>query len=241
MNITYAITTYPGDRDYNEDFAMAKKTDNGYCFIVADGLGGHGKGEVASQLVCQVATDFFETSKQPEDIFGMFDFSQEKLLEKQQEEHAVDAMKTTMNIVTIAKGMIRWGHVGDTRTYYFKKNKLVSRTKDHSVPQMMVSMGEIKEKDIRNHPDRNRLLKVMGIEWTRPQYVIEEQIKLDKKQVFLLCSDGFWEVIEEKDMMKCLKKAKTVEQWLESMNEIVKENGKGQNMDNFTALAVWID
>lgn len=240
-NITYAITTYPGDRDYNEDFAIAKQTDNGFCFIVADGLGGHGKGEVASELVCLVGTDFFANAEHPEDIYGMFDISQEKLLEKQQEEHAVDAMKTTMNIVTIAKGVIRWGHVGDTRTYYFKKNKLVSRTKDHSVPQMMVSMGEIKEKDIRNHPDRNRLFKVMGIEWSKPQYVIEEQIKVEGKQAFLLCSDGFWEFIEEKDMMKCLKKAKTAEQWLESMNDIVMKNGNGHNMDNFTALAVWIE
>lgn len=239
MNISYASSTFPGDRDYNEDSFISKETEKGYCFVVADGLGGHGKGEVASALVCDVAAEFFSAAG-VDDIYGIFDTAQEKLIEKQKEEHAEDAMKTTMNVVSISDKKILWGHVGDTRTYYFKKNKLISRTKDHSVPQMMVSMGEIKEKDIRYHPDRNRLLKVMGIEWNRPQYVIEEPLKPEKKQAFLLCTDGFWEYIEEKDMIKCLKKAKTPEMWLEQMNAIVKKNGEGHNMDNFTATAIWI-
>ncbi len=240
MNITYAINTLPGDRDYNEDFAIVKQTEKGYCFVVADGLGGHGKGEVASALVCDTAVDFFEKAS-TEDIYGIFDVAQEKLLEKQKEEHAEEGMKTTMNVVTMDDRLIRWGHVGDTRTYYFKKKKIVSRTKDHSVPQMMVSMGEIKEKDIRHHPDRNRLLRVMGIEWNKPQYVIEEPVKLEGKQAFLLCTDGFWEFIEEKDMMKCLKKAKSVQEWLDTMTEIVRTNGQGKDMDNYTALALWIE
>ena len=161
MKITYAGNTFPGDRDYNEDFFLIKESEKGYCFLLADGLGGHGKGEVASRLVCETAAQFFEESPTTEDIYGMFDLAQDKLLEKQKEEHAEDAMKTTMNIITLDKELIRWGHVGDTRTYHFKKHKIVSRTKDHSVPQMMVTMGEIKEKDIRHHVDRNRLLKVM--------------------------------------------------------------------------------
>ena len=130
--------------------------------------------------------------------------------------------------------------MGDTRTYYFRKNKIECRTKDHSVPQMMVSMGEIEEKDIRHHADRNRLLRVMGIEWTSPQYVLEKDIKLRRKQSFLMCTDGFWEYIEDEEMEKCLKNADTVQAWLEAMNEIVRSKGAGTDMDNYTALAVWV-
>lgn len=240
MTVTFASITNPGDREYNEDFIKVFQSDKGYCFAVADGLGGHGKGEVASALVCDAAAEFFSSSS-VEDIYGIFDFAQEKIMEKQKEEHAEHGMKTTMNVVTMDDKKIMWGHVGDTRTYYFKKGKIVSRTKDHSVPQMMVSMGEIKEKDIRQHPDRNRLLKVMGIEWNKPQYTIEQPMKVEKHQAFLLCTDGYWEYIEEKDMMKCLKKAKNPEEWLEKMNDIVKKNGAGHNMDNFSALAIWIE
>lgn len=240
MRVTYACSTLPGDRDYNEDSVKVRCSNNNYCFVVADGLGGHGKGEVASALVCEVAAEY-SAAAGIDKIGEVFNAAQERLLRKQKEEHAEDAMKTTMNVILMDEKKINWGHVGDTRTYYFKKGKLVSRTKDHSVPQMMVSMGEIKEKDIRNHPDRNRLLKVMGIEWNRSQYTIEQALKVEKKQAFLMCTDGFWEYIEEKEMMKCLKKASNPDEWLKSMNDIVKKNGKGHNMDNFTALAVWIE
>lgn len=240
MEIQYACCTFPGDRECNEDCVKAVELEKGCCFIVADGLGGHGMGEVASALVCESAAEFFATAD-VEDIFGLFDVAQEKLLEKQKTEGVHDAMKTTMNIVTVCNEKIRWGHVGDSRTYYFKKNKLISRTKDHSVPQMMVSMGEIKEKDIRHHEDRNRLLKVMGTEWSKPQYTIETPIKQEKNQAFLMCTDGFWELIEEKEMQKTLKKSKSPQEWLDTMAEMIRKNGAGYDMDNYTALAIWIN
>lgn len=239
MEITYAISSFPGDREPNEDFAAAEYSGGRYCFTVADGLGGHGRGEMASRLVCETAQYYFKEHGECS-IEEMFAAAQEKLLEKQREENVVDAMKTTFNLLVVGGNSIQGGHVGDTRSYYFKKDKLVSRTKDHSVPQMMVSMGEIKEKDIRHHVDRNRLLRVMGIEWDKPQYVLSREVKPGHKQAFLLCTDGFWEYIEDKDMEKCLKKAADVQGWLDAMNAIVLQNGKDSDMDNYTALAVWI-
>lgn len=240
MEITYALSTFTGDREHNEDFAAVECGEGSCCFVLADGLGGHGKGEVASRLVCETAVQAFrkEGIKEPTPLFEL---AQKRLMERQRQENAVDAMKTTMNLLIVDGKDIRWGHVGDSRTYYFRKGRIAARTKDHSVPQIMVAMGEIKEKDIRHHPDRNRLLRVMGIDWLKPQYALEEEIKTGHKQAFLLCTDGFWELIEDKEMEKCLKKAKDVQDWLNAMNEIVSANGKGQDMDNYTALAVWIN
>lgn len=240
MTVTYARSTFPGNRDHNEDYMLAGSDGSRYCFAVADGLGGHGKGEVASKVVCETALQRFVSQKET-DLEAMFMQAQERLMEEQRREKAVDAMKTTLNLLAVDEENIHWGHVGDTRTYYFRKKKIVSRTRDHSVPQMMVSMGEIKEKEIRHHADRNRLLRVMGIEWTKPQYVLEENIRIQGKQAFLMCTDGFWEYIEDKEMEKCLKKAGSVQEWLDSMNEIVRQNGQGYDMDNYTALALWLD
>ncbi|MCM1190289.1 MAG: protein phosphatase 2C domain-containing protein [bacterium] len=237
MEITYAISTFPGEREQNEDYAISGKRGDVSCFAVADGLGGHGRGEVASRLVCETAMRRFAEGGALEELF---ETAQRELMEKQKQERAIDAMKTTLNLLTVGPGEICWGHVGDTRTYYFKHNKLVCRTKDHSVPQMMVTMGEIKEEEIRHHADRNRLLRVMGIEWRTPQYVLEKALKPRKRQAFCMCTDGFWEYIEEKDMEKCLKTAGTVQEWLDAMNDVVKKNGAGEDMDNYTALAVWI-
>ncbi len=241
MNISYAVISESGDREYNEDYQMIKEVPDGFCCVVADGLGGHGKGEVASRLVCESVVSCFDGGSLEEELPKAFEMAQEKLRKRQVEEHAEDAMKTTMNVLMLDNEKIHRGYIGDTRTYYFHKKRLISRTKDHSVPQMMVYMREIKEKDIRYHEDRNRLLKVMGIEWSKPQYAIEEPIKLNKHQSFLMCTDGFWEHIEEKEMVRCLKKAKTVCEWLELMTTIVRENGSGHNMDNYTAVAIWIN
>ena len=80
----------------------------------------------------------------------------------------------------------------------------------------------------------------MGAPWSEKEpFRIELKERTDK-QAFLLCSDGFWELIDEKMMCKTLKKAKTPEEWLKSMEQIVLENGKGTNMDNYSAIAVFV-
>ena len=149
-------------------------------------------------------------------------------------------MKTTVTCLTLAGDQARFAHVGDSRVYYFEKTKYMLRSQDHSVPQMLANRGDIKEKDIRHHEDRSRLLRVMGTEWDRPKYQVVEGIKLTKRSSFLLCSDGFWELIDEKQMSKTLKKADSPQQWLAAMEEIVLANGRGTNMDNYSAIAVFV-
>ena len=161
-------------------------------------------------------------------------------MEKQQTENAKEDLKSTLVLLTIRHGVIQWGHVGDSRLYYFENNRMTERTLDHSVPQMLVNAGEIREKEIRHHPDRNRLLRVMGMEWDGPQYQLSTEISVGERQSFLLCSDGFWENISENQMEACLKKASDVRDWLRRMTRIVSANGKGTNMDNYSAVAVWI-
>ncbi len=106
---------------------------------------------------------------------------------------------------------------------------------------MLVAVGEIKEKEIRHHPDRNRLLRVLGVEVEELKHQVSEPINREGRQAFLLCSDGFWELIEEKKMEATYKKASTPEEWLQEMQKIVMKNGKNTNMDNYSAIAVWID
>lgn len=237
MNITYGMLTNKGERAVNEDFLDVSITPERLAFILCDGLGGHGNGDIASRFVTEQVKAALEQNKTVEESIQ---HAQDTLLEKQIAEHAGNSMKTTVTCLALAGDQARFAHVGDSRVYYFEKTKYMLRSQDHSVPQMLVNRGDIKEKDIRHHEDRSRLLRVMGTEWDRPKYQVVEGIKLTKRSSFLLCSDGFWELIDEKQMSKTLKKADSPQQWLAAMEEIILANGKGTNMDNYSAIAVFV-
>ena len=231
------MLTNKGERAVNEDFLDVSITPERLAFILCDGLGGHGNGDIASRFVTEQVKAALEQNKTVEESIQ---HAQDALLEKQIAEHAGNSMKTTVTCLALAGDQARFAHVGDSRVYYFEKTKYMLRSQDHSVPQMLVNRGDIKEKDIRHHEDRSRLLRVMGTEWDRPKYQVVEGIKLTKRSSFLLCSDGFWELIDEKQMSKTLKKADSPQQWLAAMEEIVLANGRGTNMDNYSAIAVFV-
>lgn len=240
--ITYKLYTNQGNRENNEDSIGMKERNGCYCFSVADGLGGHGQGEVASALVVEAIMKA-EAWMPENEMAKAINNAQTSLVSKRKELHCINGMLTTVTMLAIDEHCFCWGHVGDSRVYYFSNGKIKKRTMDHSVPQKLVMQGRIKETEIRKHPDRSRLLRAMGMEWNGPKYEISKVYKRRKwrKDAFLLCSDGFWELIEEKQMEFLLKKAKNVEEWIETMVEIVKENGKGTNMDNFSVIGVFAD
>jgi len=233
----YASLTEKGSRDINEDsISLAGGAGAGF-FVLADGLGGHGYGDVASGIVVACAMESF--AKKPGDLDSCFLEGQNQLTIKQQEINARNEMKTTMVCLCISDGKAKWGHIGDSRLYHFKAGKCSERTIDHSVTQMLVAMGEIREKAIRGHADRNRLLRVMGTDWDAPKYELSEEIELTGQDVFLLCSDGFWEWITESAMEKTLKKSASPGLWLDLMEKTILKNGSGKNMDNYSAIAVF--
>ena len=236
-NVTYSMITNRGERAVNEDFLDVSIMPHRLAFILCDGLGGHGNGDVASRFVVEEMKAALEHSASIEDAILQ---AQQKLLQKQVRENAGNSMKTTVTCLTLSDDSARFAHVGDSRIYYFEKNKYVMRSQDHSVPQMLVNRGDIRDKDIRHHEDRSRLLRVMGTEWDTPKYQVVENISLTKRSSFLLCSDGFWELIDEKMMCRTLKKAGSPEEWLAAMEKIVIENGRGTNMDNYSAIAVFV-
>ena len=80
----------------------------------------------------------------------------------------------------------------------------------------------------------------MGTVWDKPKYQMSDLIEISSGSSFLLCSDGFWELIEEKEMARCLKKAQTPAEWLHMMESQILQKGQGTNMDNYTAVAVYI-
>lgn len=241
MVLRYKVYTNIGNREVNEDSVGDIEAERGHMFVVADGLGGHGHGEVASAEAVKTSLNLYATGNDTDVIGKTFVLAQKNVMKLQEQDPGLADMKTTMVSLIIENDQATWGHIGDSRLYFFRKGKLKKRTLDHSVPQMLVSMGEIKPEEIRGHDDRNRLLRVIGSPWESRSYEIAESLRLKKGDAFLLCTDGFWELIEEKIMQKLLKEAKSVEEWLVQMIDTVNTNGIGVNMDNNSAIAIWVD
>lgn len=243
FEITVAQYTEVGSRERNEDYMLSGSTGSSHYFALADGLGGHGLGDEASQLVCHTAIDYFSKADHisNEDFPRIFEVCQSELLSKQQIKDADGKMRTTLNLLYIDSQNAYWSHVGDSRTYYFQDKELIKRTFDHSVPQMLAAMGELKESQIRFHEDKNRLLRVIGVEAQPPNCETEAVVPLIGNQQFLLCSDGFWELINEEQMLLCLDESDDPQRWIDNMMELVHKNGREKKTDNTTVMAVWIE
>lgn len=242
MRWDIAILSEPGERENNEDCVAVTSGDAGICTVLCDGLGGHDAGEVASKCVCDSVTAAFEKAPEGADIgelvCELLQNAQDGLMKMQIELDKQNGMKTTACCLLIQDGKTAAAYVGDSRIYQFRKNKVLLRSSDHSIPQYLVNIGEIKERDIRHHPDRNKLLRVMGSEWETPRY---QRLKLEEPvcgDAFLLCTDGFWEWIEEKDMERFLKRASCSEEWLNTMKKFIYARGRGNRMDNLSAIAI---
>lgn len=240
MDIDYYVFTNQGDREYNEDYSLARIYEDRACFIVNDGLGGCGNGEIASELVARAMEKHFVDGIKDDFFKSSFYLAEQQLEKKQKESISLSTMKTTSVVLVIQNNYAQWAHIGDSRLYYFYQNQIKERTLDHSVPQMLVNMKEIKVKDIRFHKDRNRLLKAIGNRDANLEPTISKKYRISSETSFLLCTDGFWELIEEKEMIKCLRRTGNAKEWIEDMGAAVMDRGKGNNMDNVTAIGVRI-
>lgn len=237
----YAEFTDKGSREINEDYIRSEIEEEQAIFALADGLGGHGNGDLASQTAVDAAVGTWRNEldkplrKKLEDAFCS---AQKSLLDKQNELGLQGKARTTLVLLMVDGQEAIWGHIGDSRLYRFKGNRLQERTLDHSVPQMLVNAGELKEKKIRGHVDRSTILRALGTPDGNLEPSFSQIYQFSGKESFLLCSDGFWEQIVEKDMEKTHKKTNNISDWMTAMTRIVRHNGKNKNMDNNSAIGI---
>lgn len=237
MRFDTARCSMQGGRPYNEDSVFCATADQGLLALVADGLGGHGGGDVASQTAVKVFSDGF--FGQP-GISGPFLSRLAELadLAVRRRQMPGRQMKTTLVVFAAMGESYTILHAGDSRCYVFREGELLSRTRDHSVPQMDVEAGRISEEQIRFHEDRNKVLKVLGAEEPL-QPEIDAERKLQPGDGILLCSDGFWENVWENEMLADYLKAQSAEEWLAYM---LTRLGRRQDerSDNYSAVAVLV-
>ncbi len=234
-----AVLNRQGGRESNQDRADFYLHGDSGCWVVADGLGGHQGGETAARITVEKVLETFRGRPEmaSETILAGFKAAQRQIVRLQEEEVRLYGMRTTCVVLLADAGQALWGHLGDSRLYRFQKGRLVFQSRDHSVTQALTDAGEIRPEDMRHDENRNRLTRVLGKE-DLAQPTIEQARGLAADEAFLLCTDGFWEYVEEAEMEIDLAKAGTPDDWLRFMETRLRARAKGE-FDNYTAVAVF--
>lgn len=229
-----------GGRRGNEDYCSFIQSGEYYCLAIADGLGGHYGGEIASQIAVETVINSFNLSSgiSEEKLIGYLLDAQNAIIENQDKRSELYNMRTTIAVLVMYRNLAICAHIGDSRIYYFKSGRIAFQTKDHSVPQALVNAGYISADQIRFHEDQNRLTHVLGDRNSfRPKVELLDNIKCN--DALLLCTDGFWEYITESDMESDLFFSKSPSTWIDIMKKRFIDLTELDN-DNYSTIAVFV-
>ncbi len=241
MDLRVSVLSNPGGRAVNEDAYGFWAGPECWVGVLSDGLGGHAGGDIASRLAVKQVLAHFHRQPQATaaNVMAAMYAAHESLLAEQRRQPALASMRATLVVLVLDTKHARatWGHIGDTRLYCFRANSVLLQTRDHSVVQAMVDAGYVAPGELRTSPHRNALLAALGeAERTEP-YIEPSPLHVRDGDVFLLCTDGFWEYVVEADMAQHLAAAGDPESWLQRLEQLIRERGR-PGQDNYSALAV---
>jgi len=178
----------------------------GYLLLVADGMGGHLAGEVASQMAAEIVNREYFQHREPieKSLMRAFRFANKQIFNEAQQHPTFRGMGTTCTAVVIHQEQLYFAHVGDSRAYLFKNGQLVQLTEDHTYVRELLKRGEISELAAENHPERNVLSQAMG---TKAEVHVDLGrcvLPFDVGDRLLVCSDGLSEYVREGDFLRIL-------------------------------------
>lgn len=229
---TYHYTCI-GGRGSNQDSLWYHEDNQNGLWIVADGLGGHHHSEMASSLIIRTVEEAWNQNPDM-DLAEVLLQCHSNILQLQEEHPEAGNAASTAVLARRLGEQFSCAHAGDSRLYYFRNSQLLFRTKDHSIAQMNVTLGEITEKEQRTSPDRNKLYNVLGGDKI-PKPEVRKEFPVQSGDAFLLCTDGFWEYLSETEMLIDLLKAPSAKAWAEHMLVRIKKRQPEGN-DNYSLI-----
>jgi PPM family protein phosphatase len=241
MKYALAQETRIGTRRINQDRIGHWSTSDCVLMAVADGLGGHPHGEVAAELAVGLLGAAFVREAQPrisnpgEFLNRAIAAGHATILREAAKRGLVDTPRTVLVACVVQEGQAYWTHVGDSRLYLIRDGRIVHRTRDHTVVQELVDTGRIREEASTMHPERNRLLQCLG-GYTAPQPAPLSREPLFEHDIVLLCSDGFWNPLTQRQLLHSLM-ARSLEAAIPELAELAQHRA-GLDCDNISVVAM---
>ncbi|HEX8615267.1 MAG TPA: PP2C family serine/threonine-protein phosphatase [Telluria sp.] len=241
MKLTISVLSKPGGRTSNEDAYGVWSTPSACFCVVADGAGGHLGGSAASKLAVKSILEWFSRSGDgaASAVASALKAANQAIVEQQLRSPEVADMRATALVLAVdtVHATACWGHIGDTRLYCFRDQRIVVQTRDHSMVQSMVDAGYLAPQALRAAPSRNVLLRALGDVGNFEPCIEVSPFSMRDGDIFLLCTDGLWEYIDEAQMEQLLRLSQSPQTWLRQLESEVLEHGQAGH-DNYSALVI---
>ncbi len=218
-------------RELNED--SFGYNDN--LFVVADGMGGHQAGEVASAIAVETILKADLSENVITSLKRTLVAANQTIYRQAEQNKELNGMGTTVAVLYLENGLAYVTHIGDSRVYYLSNNSLKLLTSDHSLVNELVKTGEITVEEAKSHPQRNILTQALGSKDTLDPEIIK--IEVNKGDKFLICSDGLTGSVSElliRDYMSQDEDPGTI------VNQLINSANELGGADNITAILVEI-
>jgi len=248
MKIRYAAKTDVGmKRTHNEDYFSLIEDEQ--LFLVADGMGGHASGEVASKMAAETISEFYQRTREDEEVTWPYKMDRSlsyvenrlvcaiklanlRIFETSCRDIRYKGMGTTIVSTLVVGDKVYVGHVGDSRVYRIREGGITQLTRDHSLLEdYKEAKPDMTEEEERNFPHKNVITRALGMRETVQVDIRAHQIK--SGDVYLLCSDGLSGMVPDDQINQITGNAKSLERAVAELVDAANRNG---GTDNVTTL-----
>jgi protein phosphatase len=222
-------------RKLNEDCASYLEKEEFKVYVVADGMGGHNAGEVASEMAVKRIINYIDEKYSSSKINNLLAEAIEKvnrdIFNYSNTNESLSGMGTTVTASFITKDFVHIANVGDSSCFGIRKNEIIKITKDHSLVQELVDMGSISEKEAEKHPKKNIITRALGT----GSSVCVDIFELENKEydLYLLCSDGLTNELTKEEILQVIMEE---DDYVKIANKLVYLANEKGGRDNITVL-----
>jgi serine/threonine protein phosphatase PrpC len=228
-----ALTDIGLKRKLNEDSLGFIEINDGYIFIVCDGMGGHEGGEIASKAAVGFIIEYLNSQKIENVSIALHQaitFANQQIFLTAKNRPDLKGMGTTVVLLLIYKDEIYTAHVGDSRIYVSTDGQFIQLTKDHSVVQDMVDNGILSSAEAENHPRKNEITKALGIREEVTPSISNKALKAKTGDRFVICSDGLSGLVSTQAFSKAVQQKNAPDECARELIALAKNGGGDDNI-----------
>lgn len=236
---TFSMTHIGQRRETNQDYMFTSETAVGNLpnlFLVADGMGGHAAGDYASRFTVEKIVEYITKSERKEPVAVIkeaVDDANRLLMREANADSDKQGMGTTIVAATVVEEKLYAANVGDSRLYVINHEGITQITRDHSLVEEMVRLGEMNKEEAKDHPDKNIITRAIGV---FPEVSVDFfETGLRTEDTVLMCSDGLTNMIEDEEIKRIILGQRDIVEKAEKLIETANKNG---GRDNITVVLI---